>query len=75
MQFQFASFSDFLAMGGHGIYVWIAYGVSFVALAVLALQPLLRRRQLRRELAQRERIYQRRAQVQQRRAEVAEPAQ
>lgn len=35
MKFQFDSFQDFLAMGGHGMYVWIAYGV--VAAVVVAL--------------------------------------
>jgi len=74
VHFQFASFSDFLAMGGHGVYVWVAYGVSFVALAALALQPLLRRRQLQRALAREERIRQRRAQVEKRRGETTEPA-
>ncbi|MBV1908560.1 MAG: heme exporter protein CcmD [Kangiellaceae bacterium] len=28
----FESFEDFIAMGGHGFYVWISYGVAFVAL-------------------------------------------
>jgi heme exporter protein D len=26
--------SDFLAMGGYGFYVWMAYGVTVIALAV-----------------------------------------
>lgn len=60
MQFQFANFADFLTMSGHGIYVWIAYGVSFTALAVLAIQPMVRRRQLQRELARQQRIQSRR---------------
>lgn len=29
---QFASFSEFWAMGGYGFFVWIAFGVSFLAL-------------------------------------------
>ncbi|NOQ35266.1 MAG: heme exporter protein CcmD [Methylococcaceae bacterium] len=24
---QFASFADFLAMGKHGLYVWLSYGI------------------------------------------------
>ena len=60
MQFQFDSFADFLSMSGHGIYVWIAYGVSFAALAVLAIQPVVRRRQLQRDLARQQRIQSRR---------------
>ncbi|WP_193165341.1 heme exporter protein CcmD [Microbulbifer hainanensis] len=60
MQFQFASIADFLSMNGHGVYVWIAYGISFAALAALALQPALRRRSMQRELARQQRIQQRR---------------
>ena len=30
---HFESFADFLAMGGHALYVWLAYGVTVVALA------------------------------------------
>ena len=60
MQFQFSSFADFLTMSGHGVYVWIAYGVSFAALALLALQPVVRRRQLQRDLVRLQRIQTRR---------------
>jgi heme exporter protein D len=31
---SFESFGDFVAMRGHGLYVWLAYGVTAVALAV-----------------------------------------
>ncbi|MDX1804975.1 MAG: heme exporter protein CcmD [Alcanivorax sp.] len=37
----FHSFSDFLAMGRHGVYVWSAYGISallIIANMVLALR-------------------------------------
>ncbi len=30
---SFDSFSDFLAMGGHGFYVWLAYGATLLVLA------------------------------------------
>jgi len=30
---NFASFTDFLAMGGHGLYVWLSY---VIALSILA---------------------------------------
>ncbi len=72
VEFQFASFADFLAMDGHGPYVWIAYGVTFAALIALAVYPSLRRRQLRRELQRQQRIQQRRRQVKQ--GKIAEPA-
>ncbi|HGO5815506.1 TPA: heme exporter protein CcmD [Mannheimia haemolytica] len=32
MTFQFESISDFFAMGGYGFYVWLSYGVSFIAM-------------------------------------------
>ncbi|SHG15110.1 heme exporter protein D [Microbulbifer donghaiensis] len=73
MQFQFASFADFLTMEGHGIYVWISYGVTFALLAALAAFPLLRRRQLQRELQRQQRIQQRRHQAEKERKTV-EPA-
>ena len=47
---SFASFSDFIAMGSHGAYVWSAYGVCLLALAINLAQPLLaRRRHLQNE--------------------------
>ena len=36
--------SEFLAMGGHGLYVWLAYGISFAVLAGLGLRPIVERR-------------------------------
>lgn len=35
MTFYFADWSAFFAMGGHGLYVWLAYGIFFGALGVL----------------------------------------
>lgn len=50
---NWASFSDFLTMNGHGFYVWCAYGALFVGV-VAELISLKRRRgailtRLRRE--------------------------
>jgi len=42
---QFDSVSEFLAMGGHGLYVWLAYGSTFAVLLVNVL--LLRQARLR----------------------------
>lgn len=36
--------SEFIAMGGHGLYVWLAYGISFAVLAGLGLRPIVERR-------------------------------
>ena len=50
--------SEFLALGGHGLYVWLAYGISFAVLAALGLRPIVARRRFiaeaRREEQRRE---------------------
>ncbi len=51
--FQFESFDAFIAMGGHGPYVWGAYGLSLAIMGWLALAPLRRQRVLLAELRQR----------------------
>ncbi|MGE3297343.1 MAG: heme exporter protein CcmD [Porticoccaceae bacterium] len=40
---QFHSVAELLAMGGHGPYVWSAYGVALAVLVGLVVQPLRRR--------------------------------
>jgi len=53
----FDNFSEFLAMGGHGLYVWIAYGLTAVIFIFNLITPIFKRkriiveqtRQLRRE--------------------------
>ena len=47
----FESFSEFLNMGGHGLYVWLAYGISAVLLAINVVLPILHKRQLVKEQA------------------------
>ena len=37
---QFSSFSEFIAMGGHGFYVWLSYGISLLLLALLVISSL-----------------------------------
>lgn len=49
MQFQFESFASFIAMNGHGPYVWASYAVALLVLAALVSAPLLRQRQMRRD--------------------------
>ncbi|WP_439242877.1 heme exporter protein CcmD [Lonepinella sp. BR2474] len=34
----FQSWRDFLDMGGYGFYVWLSYGISFLAILLLAVQ-------------------------------------
>lgn len=42
---SFDSFADFIAMGGHGFYVWFSYGASM--LVVVANVVVVRRSRLR----------------------------
>ena len=53
--FQFSSVSEFLAMNGHGIYVWSSYGISALILLWVVLAPIRRRRKLLAALASRSR--------------------
>lgn len=47
---SFASLSDFIAMGHHGVYVWSSYGICLAVLALnLALPIAARRRYLQQE--------------------------
>ena len=46
LEFQFESFSAFLAMGNYGFYVWLSYGVSFVAMAWLIWQSQREQKQI-----------------------------
>ena len=48
--------SEFLAMGGHGVYVWTAYGLSLLALVAASAWPLLAMRTLVRGLKRRRQL-------------------
>ncbi len=45
--------AEWLAMGGHGAYVWSAYALSLAALLGICVAPLLRMRALLRRLRRR----------------------
>ncbi|MCB1667932.1 MAG: heme exporter protein CcmD [Porticoccaceae bacterium] len=51
MKFQFESLSDFLQMSGHGPYVWMAYGVGAAVMIWLIVRPVVRRREVLRNIA------------------------
>ncbi len=40
----FASWSDFFAMGGYALYVWLAVGITLFSLLVLSMQTLWQRK-------------------------------
>lgn len=46
MKFQFESLADFLAMSGHGPYVWASYVITFIALIFLVVRPVLQQKAL-----------------------------
>ncbi|MCP5160382.1 MAG: heme exporter protein CcmD [Hahellaceae bacterium] len=50
---HFSSVSEFLAMGGHGLYVWLAYGVFLTVIGFNLVQPLMQGKAKMRALAQR----------------------
>ena len=47
--------SDLFNMGGHGVYVWSCYAITFAGLALNVAQPWLARRRLVNEEARRRR--------------------
>ncbi len=48
---QFESWAAFFAMGGHGLYVWLAYGATFLVIAVSYLSVRASRKRLQQEFS------------------------
>lgn len=44
--FQFDSVGEFIAMGGHGAFVWSAYGITLAVMLWLVARPVGRRQRL-----------------------------
>ncbi|WP_323814577.1 heme exporter protein CcmD [Cellvibrio sp. NN19] len=44
MKFQFESIADFIAMNGHGPFVWASYAITFVVLVFLLVSPLMQKK-------------------------------
>lgn len=42
----FDSFADFLAMGKHGFYVWLCYGISALVILANVVAPIRQRKKL-----------------------------
>ncbi|WP_224797947.1 heme exporter protein CcmD [Idiomarina abyssalis] len=68
----FDSFTDFVAMGGYGLYVWLSFFLSFVVLAGVALETLLAKRQLAKKSKQLQQRQERLARRKASRAEVGD---
>jgi heme exporter protein D len=47
---QFDSLQSFVEMGGHGPYVWAAFGVWLIVVGGLCWQTVLARKQCQREI-------------------------
>ncbi len=46
----FQSITELIAMNGHGVYVWSAYGIGFAVLLALVWRPLARHAKLCEEI-------------------------
>ncbi|MEW6990194.1 heme exporter protein CcmD [Colwelliaceae bacterium 6441] len=51
---QFSTFAEFLAMGGHGFYVWLSYGISILLLSLLVIFSLSRNKAIIKQIQQRQ---------------------
>ena len=49
---SFESMMDFLSMGGHGLYVWTAYGITLVVFVLQTSRPVLLEKRFYREQEQ-----------------------
>ncbi|MBM95014.1 MAG: heme exporter protein CcmD [Oceanospirillaceae bacterium] len=50
---EFNSFAEFLAMGRHGLYVWLSYGITAVIVVINVILPMMQRRRFLKEQRQR----------------------
>jgi heme exporter protein D len=50
---QFESFSEFLNMGGHGLYVWLSYALGIAIISANLILPVFKRKELLKNLARR----------------------
>jgi len=49
----FDSFGDFIAMGGYGFYVWLSYGLTFLALGILIVNSITKKNKIIKAVEQR----------------------
>jgi len=50
---SFNSFSEFLSMGGHGLYVWLSYGLGLAVILANLIVPMQAGKRLRAQLTRR----------------------
>ena len=58
MKFQFESIADFIAMNGHGSYVWASYAITFAVLIFLLVSPLLQKKAFVKQLQKQQKLTQ-----------------
>lgn len=51
---QFSSFQEFIAMGNHGFYVWLSYGICFALLTLLVILSFHKNKQIIEQIRQRQ---------------------
>jgi heme exporter protein D len=49
----FDSIGDFIAMGGYGFYVWLSYGLTFLALTLLIINSVAKKDKIFKSVEQR----------------------
>lgn len=62
---HFASFSDFLAMGGYAFYVWLSFGLTLLCLVGIVISTRMKTRALLGELRNKQAREERRKAAQQ----------
>ena len=50
---QFESLLEFVQMGGHGVYVWLSYGITLMVITLNFILPKLEQKQLLKSLQKR----------------------
>lgn len=50
---QFDSLDSFIAMGGHGFYVWLSFGIGLLVLCANIAAPIFKRKELLKALRKR----------------------
>ena len=46
----FDSFSEFMHMGGHGLFVWLSYGIASLIVAQNFISPMLTRKRIIKDI-------------------------
>ncbi|WP_299184044.1 heme exporter protein CcmD [uncultured Neptuniibacter sp.] len=50
---SFDSFSEFIVMGGHGLYVWLSYAIALVIFVINIVSPVMQKKKVISDLVRR----------------------